>query len=123
MTAVGVTGKGAIMDPSQVVLSPERRAFLALKGRLLYGKYCGTQGKGICAESFAVNHLQRGEAEVVVEFLAFLEGQLAGLRMADPGHRLAMTERLVARIRRHLARMTRPTSWAYLLRVLAVARV
>ena len=35
-------------------LAPERRAMLANKGRRLYGKYCGTRGRGICAESFAV---------------------------------------------------------------------
>jgi hypothetical protein len=90
------------MDTAQAEMTPQRRAFLALKGQLLYGKYCGTRGEGICAESFAVYHLGRGEADVVEEFLAFLEGRLAALRVADPGQRLAMTERLVSRVRRHL---------------------
>jgi len=40
-------------------MGPERRASLADKGRRLYGKFCGTGGRGICAESFAVYHISR----------------------------------------------------------------
>ena len=49
------------MDQVQVGLSPEVRARLAQKGRILYGKFCGTGGRGICAESFALHHIWRGE--------------------------------------------------------------
>ena len=34
-------------------LAPDRRAALADTGRRLYGKFCGTGGRGIRAESFA----------------------------------------------------------------------
>ncbi len=101
------------MTTQRTPLTSERRTFLALKGRLLYGKYCGTDGQGICAENFAIYHLQRDEGEVVAEFLAFLELQIADLRRADPERRMAMTESLAARIRRHLESAT-PTpedSW------------
>lgn len=92
-------------DPgSDVELCLRRREFLSLKGRLLYGKYCGTRGEGICAENFALHHLRLGETEVVVEFLGYLESRLAELRLADPHGRRAMTERLVDRVRRHLYR-------------------
>ena len=77
----------------------KRRAMLALKGRLLYGKYCGTKGRGICAESFALYHLGRGEAAVVDDLLTFLDAEVAALRQADPQGRLEMTEALVDRIR------------------------
>jgi len=83
-------------------LTPERRAWLTIKGQLLYGKYCGTQGQGICAESFALYHLRRGESEVVVDFLAFLEQEIARLVRADPEQRLAMTKQLMTRVQRHL---------------------
>ena len=65
---------------SEVNVSPERRAFLAQKGRLLYGKYCGTHGRGICSESFAEYHIWRGELVVVRDFLAFLKIQIESLR-------------------------------------------
>jgi hypothetical protein len=80
-----------------------RRAWLALKGRLLYGKYCGTQGEGICAENFALYHLRKGECESVRDFLTFLDEQIATQTQHDPDNRLAMTQRLAERIRRHLA--------------------
>ena len=79
-----------------------RRAWLALKGKLLYGKYCGTQGEGICAENFALYHLRKGECESVRDFLAFLDEQIASLTQHDPHGRLAMTQRLAERIRWHL---------------------
>ena len=90
------------MSQAQADLTPERRAMLSLKGRLLYGKYCGTRGRGICAEGFAAYHLGRGEVEVVDDFLAFLETQVAALRVADPQGRLGMTEALLARVRRRV---------------------
>ena len=77
-------------------LAPERRSMLAEKGRRLYGKYCGTRGRGVCAESFAVYHLGRGEAVVAADLLAYLEAQAAAGRDA-------MTHVLIARLRHHLA--------------------
>lgn len=83
-------------------MTPERFEFLRLKGRLLYGKDCGTHGEGICAENYALYHLARGEIDIVHEFLAFLESQVLALLEADPEGRLAMTERLLQRIRAQL---------------------
>jgi hypothetical protein len=83
-------------------MTPERRARLAEKGRLLYGKFCGTKGRGICAESFAVYHINRGEEEVARDLLAFLEARLEVLRRDDPDDRLALTADLADRVRRHL---------------------
>lgn len=90
-------------ESAVVVISPERRASLAAKGRLLYGKYCGTDGRGICAESFAVFHIGRGEAAVAEDLLAFLEGRREQLEADDPDGRLAMTRGLIERVRGHLA--------------------
>ena len=81
----------------------DRRAMLAEKGRTLYGKYCGTGGRGICAESFAVYHLGRGESFVAADLLAYLECRAAELRDADPEARQAMTAGVIARLRAHLA--------------------
>ena len=78
-------------------LAPERRAMLAEKGRRLYGKYCGTRGRGVCAESFAVYHLGRGEAVAAADLLAYLETQAAAAGLD------AMTHALIARLRHHLA--------------------
>ncbi len=83
-------------------LSPEARARLALKGRILYGKFCGTDGKGICAESFAIYHIWRGESEVARDLLAFLETEVVAFRDHDPDGRLPLAVELAARIRRHL---------------------
>ena len=80
-------------------LAPERRAMLAEKGRRLYGKFCGTRGRGICAESFAVYHLGRGEAVVAADLLAYLETQAAA---PEAGHH-DVTHGLIARLRHHLA--------------------
>ena len=84
-------------------LTPHRRAMLADKGRLLYGKFCGTGGRGICAESFAVFHIGRGEAVVAEDLVAYLSEVVAELQVADPHNRLAATRGLLGRIRRHLA--------------------
>ena len=83
-------------EDTEIQVSPERRAFLARKGQRLYGKYCGTDGRGICAESFAEYHVWRGELVVVHDFLAFLDMQLDAVQDTE---RLHMTVRLVERIR------------------------
>lgn len=87
------------MSMVDVGLSPELRARLAHKGRLLYAKFCGTDGRGICAESFALYHIWRGEAEIARDLLVFLDSEIASLRLADPGGRLGLAETLAARIR------------------------
>lgn len=61
----------------EVELTDTRRIQLALKGELLYEKYCDLHGKGICAESFAEYHMLRGEYVVVTDFLDFLYGKLS----------------------------------------------
>lgn len=85
-------------------LTPERRAMLVEKARRLYGKFCGTGGRGICAESFAVYHIGRGETVVAEDLAAYLDEVVARLERADPHNRLAATRGLIARIRRHLAK-------------------
>src|SRR5260370_42429323 len=90
------------MSQPNEYLTVHRRRMLADKGRRLYAKYCGTRGRGICAESFACYHIARGEAEVAEDLLAFLEPLVVSLEQADPDGRLVMTRRLVARIRGHL---------------------
>jgi len=55
-----------------VELTEHRRHQLAIKGELLYAKYCRLNGNGICAESFAEYHMLRGEYIVVIDFLDFL---------------------------------------------------
>ena len=75
---------------------------LAAKGERLYGKYCGTDGRGICAESFALYHIGVGEPAVAADLLDYLRGRLAELLHDDPQGRLPMTRGLVARIDRHL---------------------
>ena len=87
----------------EIEVSPERREFLAEKGRRLYGKYCGLHGEGICAESFAEYHIWRGELQVARDFLVFLNMQVEMLRQLsvnDPTNdpQLRITERLIARI-------------------------
>ena len=89
-------------------MTPERRRMLAEKGRTLYGKFCGTGGRGICAESFACYHLERGEAEVVADLIAHLEARIARLTQSDPDARLPMTRGLLERLTRRLAE---PLSW------------
>lgn len=90
------------MEIDRPGLSQEERARLALKGRLLYGKFCGTDGRGICAESFALYHLWRGEPEVARDLLAFLDDEAESLRHEDPSGRLALTEELANRLIHHL---------------------
>lgn len=84
-------------------LMPERRAMLAAKARRLYGKFCGTGGRGICVESFAVYHIGRGEAVVAEDLVEYLDRVIAELKQDDPSGRLAATQGLAARIRRHLS--------------------
>ncbi|HEU5119222.1 MAG TPA: hypothetical protein VFT74_21710, partial [Isosphaeraceae bacterium] len=87
------------MGTADLGLSQEERARLALKGQILYGKFCGTGGRGICAESFALYHLWRGEPEVTQDLLAFLEAQIEVLRVEDPSGRLELTKELANRLR------------------------
>jgi hypothetical protein len=89
------------MDRASSELSPKRRAALARKGQILYGKSCGTGGRGICAESFALHQLRLGNVEVVQDLLQFLDRRLDALRVYDPEGMLPMTESLAARIRQH----------------------
>jgi hypothetical protein len=90
------------MDPMDSHLSPEERARLARKGEILYGKSCGTGGRGTCAESFAVHQLRLGHIEVARDLLQFLDGRIASLRRDDPAGLLPMTEALAARISQYL---------------------
>ncbi|MGL4463238.1 MAG: hypothetical protein ACRC1K_13905 [Planctomycetia bacterium] len=96
------------MIESEERLAQERRVMLADKARRLYGKFCGTGGRGICAESFAVYHISRGEATVAVDLAAYLDGVVSELESTDPHGRLAATRGLAARIRRHLAEAVDP---------------
>ena len=82
-------------DNVALELTEERRNQLARKGQLLYGKYCGLHGKGICAESFAEYHVVRGEYVIVTDFLAFLHCVLK--TEVDPGN-VQITEQLIERI-------------------------
>lgn len=106
------------LDP--VGVSPERRARLALKARILYAKSCGTMGKRTCAESFALYHIGRGESEIARDLLVYLQTEIESLRRHDPKGRLAMTEELAARIQRHLEADGQdrpdPSQWATLLK-------
>jgi hypothetical protein len=91
-----------IHQDEEVEVPPERRAFLAIKGQRLYGKYCGTNGRGICAESFAEYHIWRGELIVARDLLAYLNAQIACLRQSalttELEAQLHMTEGLIERI-------------------------
>jgi len=92
-----------IRQDNEVEITAERRESLARKGQVLYGKYCGTGGRGICAESFAEYHIWRGEYIVARDFLIFLSGQVATLnqtspKTADAQELLAMTYKLINRI-------------------------
>ena len=90
------------MDRTESELPPERRAQLARKGQILYGKSCGPDGRGTFAESFARYQLSLGNIGIVRDLLQFLENRLVALRVDDPEGLLLMTESLTARIRRHL---------------------
>ena len=65
------------MDHAPAELSPEERARLARKGEILYGKSCGADGRGTCAESFAVHQLRLGHVEVARDLLRFLDARIA----------------------------------------------
>jgi hypothetical protein len=82
--------------------TPDRRASLAAKARLLYARGCTPLDEGGCLEGFAHYHLERGELAVVTDLLEFLDGQVALLRSHGPAGRLAATEALVTRIREAL---------------------
>lgn len=81
-------------------LTEERRAKMAQKGKRLYGKYCGLQGKSDCADSFADYHALRGEYEVVTDFLDYLRDVIT--TETDP-EKVDMTEQLIARVERLLS--------------------
>jgi len=76
-------------------LTDERRAQLANKGKRLYQKYCGLNGRSDCADSFAEYHALRGEYEVVTDFLDFLRDVIT--TETDPA-KIAMTEDLIERV-------------------------
>ena len=93
-----------LYQPDEVPVEEERRAFLARKGKILYAKYCGTQGHGICSESFAEYHIWRGEYVVARDFLVYLESQLIELHEQAHADRqatfqLTITQGLVDRIK------------------------
>ncbi len=90
------------MDLIEVEMAPERRARLFAKGHILYGKYCGLLGRGICAEHFALHNIRLGEPIVARDLIGYLEGRIDALRSSDPDNRLALTEALANRIRCHL---------------------
>ena len=90
------------MDPIEVGIAPERRARLIAKGYILYGKYCGLDRRGICAERFALHHIRLGEPIVARSPLGYLGERIEAFRIGDPDGRLAMTEALAGRIRCHL---------------------
>jgi hypothetical protein len=101
----------AIYQDFEVEISPDRRRFLAHKGRLLYAKYCGTKGSGICAESFAEYHIWRGEWVVVRDFLAYLDEQVKSLHShisttPEIDAQLQITDRLIERISHMLGEPT-----------------
>ena len=93
----------AAFQSSEVTISSERRTSLARKGQILYGKYCGTHGEGICSESFAEYHIWRGELVVARDFLKFLKAQselLQGTVALDSraSEQLRITDHLIERI-------------------------
>ena|ERR1700694_368527 len=93
-----------LFQAEEIAVTDERRTALARKGQALYGKYCGMDGRGICAESFAEYHVWRGEYTVARDFLVFLSAQLETLQQTastDPeaAAQLEMTEALISRIR------------------------
>ena len=91
-----MSGLGGEVDPA-------RRVSLAAKGRRLYGKFCGTGGRGICAESFAVYHIGRGEPSIAEDLADYLSLEVTRLEAAAPHARLASARGLLDRIREHLA--------------------
>ncbi len=90
------------MLQSQSELSPDRRARLARKGQILYGKSCGARGPGNCALSFALHQLRLGNVAVVRDLLHFLDTRLETLQNNDPEGLMPMTETLITQIRRDL---------------------
>ena len=76
---------------------------LARKGEILYGKSCGTGGRGTCTESFAVHQLRLGHVEVARDLLRFL--RRPDRRASDgriPTDSCRRPRRWPHRIRRHL---------------------
>lgn len=91
------------VESFEVEVALERREKMALKGRRLYEKYCGLDGKGICAESFAEYHISLGELVIARDFLVYLHERLETLRSQNaPANLITMIERLIRQIRGHL---------------------
>lgn len=93
-----------LYQQDEVLVDDNRRTFLAQKGRILYAKYCGTRGYGICSESFAEYHIWRGEYVIARDFLTYLEMQVADLgtqatRDTQAAFQLTITQGLFDRIR------------------------
>jgi len=93
-----------LYQPDEMPVDEVRRAFLAQKGKILYAKYCGTQGHGICSESFAEYHIWRGEYVIARDFVVYLESQLIDLREQaqfdlQAAFQLTITQGLVDRIK------------------------
>jgi hypothetical protein len=87
-----------IFSAVEVEVTPERRTELAIRGKRLYAKYCGTSGTGICAESFAEYHVWRGEMIIARDLLVYLYAQRDQLRETDNqrlAERLTMTQELI----------------------------
>jgi hypothetical protein len=104
--------RGWLESEDEIEVDEARREFLARKGKILYGKFCGTDGRGICAESFAEYHLWLGEVVIVRDFLVFLHEQRELLQEA-PGDnpelqiKLELTVDLIERIEAHLGEKER----------------
>jgi hypothetical protein len=96
---IGSGPRRELMENRDRGLSPEHRTRLAEKGRLLYAKSCQAAGTKTCAESFANDQIQRGQTQVVIDLIAYLEGEAERLRRHDPEGRLTSTLELAARIR------------------------
>ncbi len=86
----------------EIEVSQERQSELAKKGVRLYAKYCGLDGCGICAESFAEYHIARGELVIARNYLEYLTTQLEQLTAPEEERQREITEALIARIQEHI---------------------
>jgi Arc/MetJ-type ribon-helix-helix transcriptional regulator len=69
---------------------------------LLYAKYCGLDGCGICAESFAEYHIARGEYAIARDYIQYLIRELDTLSAPEQIRQREITEQLIERIKDHL---------------------
>ena len=108
------------MNSVDVNLPLELRARLARKGKILFEKFCGTNGRGICAESFALYHIWRGEGQVARDFLTYLDARIESLKLSDPDDRIEHARELASRIRDHIEHESDdpppPSLWASILK-------